>query len=370
MTNMIRGTHVMKKTERSIWIWALAVGLSHPCARVTAGDAPGPAKTAPILRLQTPDANRRIRTSNILFSWRILQGDPVFRPQRFDVQVWDRKKRFKREFHVESRDTTGYGQLYLFNGRGVFKRHGKYFWKVIGTDSAGRQLASGTGAFIIPAPRMDNRVVQPFYPLSIRYQYNHWSDFSSYKSFVHTIYPKSHLQSYSDLSLGFHQSWGETAAFGLQERLLLISKIGLGAELTPRLRVLRNSFVAWTVLGRGKLGWYSTGLKNYASTLTEAAIGCEFAVMPGGSLTVSGAWIPIQRIRYGLLAGGLRTFEGSGFETGVRLTLPRSLISTIRVLGFEIDFQRIPVGVEFGRVKDGYSDIRLDYRKFYVEYLF
>jgi len=370
MTNMIRGTHVMKKTERSIWIWALAVGLSHPCARVTAGDAPGPAKTAPILRLQTPDANRRIQDGNLLFSWRVLEGSPVFRSERFDVQVWDKKKRFKREFHTEARDTTGYGQFYVFNCRQVFRRHGKYFWKVIGTDSTGRQLSSGTGVFVIPAPRMNNRIAQPFYPLSVRYQYNHWSNFSSYNSFVRTIYPKSQLQSHSDLSLGFHHSWGKTAAFELQERLLLLSQIGLGAELTPRFRVLRNSFVAWSVWGRGKQCWYSTGLENYASSLTETAIGCEFAVMPGGSLTVSGAWIPMQRIRYGLLAGGLRTLEGSGFETGVRVTLPRSLLSTIRVLGFDIDFQRIPLGVEFGRIKDGYSGIRLDFRKFFIEYLF
>jgi hypothetical protein len=369
MTDMIRGTHLMK-TERSIWIWALVAGLMVPGTRIWAQGTSGSAKTAPSLRLQTPDANRRIQNNNIIFSWRVLDGSPAFLCKRFDVQVWDKKKRFKREFRVEPRDTTGYGQLVIFNNRQVFKRHGKYFWKVIGTDSTGRQLASGTGVFVIPAPKLDNRIVQPFYPLSVRYQYNHWSDFESYKSFVHTIYPKSHLQSQSDLSLGFHHAWGETAAFELQERLLLLSKIGLGAELAPRFRVLRNSFVAWTVWGRGKQCWYSTGLENYASTLIEAAVGCEFAVMPGGSLTVSGAWIPLQKIRYGLLAGGLRTFEGSGFEAGVRLTLPRSLLSTIRVLGYEVDFQRIPLGVEFGRVKDGYSGIRLDYRKFYIEYLF
>jgi hypothetical protein len=369
MTHMIRGTHAMKM-DRSIWIWALAAALIQPGARIGAQTAPGSANTPPVLRLLTPDANRRIQNVNIIFSWWIQEGSPVFSCRRFDVQIWDRKKRFKREFRVEPRDTTGTGQLVVFNSRQIFKRHGKYFWKVIGTDSTGRQLASGTGVFVIPAPKMDNRGAQPFYPLSLRYQYNHWSEFTSYESFLRTIYPKSQMKSHSDLSIAFQQAWGKTDGFQLQERLLLLSQIGLGAELTPRLRVFRNSFVAGTLWGRGKQFWYSTGLENYASTLTEAAIGCDFSVMPGGSVTVSGAWIPAQRIRYGLLSGGLRTLEGSGFETGVRLTLPRSLLSTIRVFGVDLDFQRIPLGVEFGRIKDAYSGVRLDFRRFYIEYLF
>jgi hypothetical protein len=369
MTVMIRGTHVMK-TNRSIWIWALTACLVQPGSRVPAQAAPGSAVAPPVIKLLTPDANRRIQGSNVIFGWRIQEGSPAFSCRRFDVQIWDKKKRFKREFRVEPRDTSGAGQLVVFNGRQIFKRHGKYFWKVIGTDSTGRQLASGTGAFVIPAPRLENRAAQPFYPLSLRAQYNHWSEFAPYESFLRTIYPKSQMKSHSDLSLGFQQTWGKTDGFQLQERLLLLSQIGLGAELTPRLRVFRNSFVSWTVWGRGKQCWYSTGLENYASTLTEAALGCDFSVMPGGSVTVSGAWIPAQRTRYGLLSGGLRTLDGSGFETGVRLTLPRSLISTIRVLGVEIDFQRIPLGAEFGRIKDAYSGVRLDFRRFYIEYLF
>jgi hypothetical protein len=358
------------KTERSFWIWIFTAVLAFPCAYGGAQNASGPAKTAASLQLRTPDADRRIQNGNILFSWNVVGGDSVFHSRWFDLQIWDKKKRFKRTFRVESRDTTDYGQVTVFDGRHVFKRHGKYYWKVIGIDSAGRQLTSGTNAFVIPAPKLEKRFAQPFFPFAIRYQYNHWSNFNAYQSFIRTVYPKNQLQSHSDLSLGFHQAWGETAGFELQERLLLLSQVGLGAELTPRVRLVRNTFVALTAWGRGKQCWYSTGLENYASTMTEAAIGCECAVMPGGNLSVSGAWIPVQRIRYGLLGGGLRTLEGSGFEAGVRVTMPRSLLSTIRVFGFDLDFQRIPVGVEFGRIKDGYSGIRLDTRRFNIEYLF
>jgi hypothetical protein len=369
MTDTIRGTDTMK-TDRSIWIWLITAAFAFPCAQGGAQIASRPVKTEAKLELRTPEAGRRIRNSNILFSWNVVGGDSVFPSRRFDLQIWDKKKRFKQTFSVEARDTTGYGQVYVFDSRHVFKRHGKYYWKVIGMDSAGRQLSSGTGAFVIPAPKLEKRFGQPFFPFSIRYQYNHWSNFSAYQSFLRMVYPRTQLQSHSDLSLGFHQAWGETAGFELQERLLLLSQVGLGAELTPRVRLVRNAFVALTAWGRGKQCWYSTGLENYASTMTEAAIGCEFAVMPGGSLAVSGAWIPVQRIRYGLLGGGLRTLDGSGFETGVRLTVPRSLLSAIRVFGFDLDFQRIPMGVEFGRIKDGYSGIRLDYRRFNIEYLF
>jgi hypothetical protein len=369
MTDTIRGTDTMKM-ERSFWIWALTAALAFPCGRGGAKTASGPAKTPVLLQLRTPEAGRRIQNSTILFSWNVAGGDSVFRSRRFDLQIWDKKKRFKRTLTVESKDTTGYGQIYVFDSRHVFKRHGKYYWKVIAVDSAGSQVVSGTGAFVIPAPRLESSLGQPLFPFSVRYQYNPWSDFNGYQSFIRTVYPRTQLQSYSDVSLGFHQSWGATFRYELQERMLLLSQIGLGAELIPRVRLMRNAFVAITAWGRGKQCWYSTGLENYASTMTEAAIGCEFAVMPGGSLAVSGAWIPLQRVRYGLLGGGLRTLDGSGFETGVRLTIPRSLLSTIRVLGFDLDFQRIPISIGFGRIKDGYSGIRLDFRRFTVEYLF
>jgi hypothetical protein len=358
------------KTDRSTWIWILTAGLTFPFVQGGSQTAPAPAKGTSRLQLQTPGGNRRIETGNVLFSWKMLDGDPTFRLKEFDVQIWDKRKRFKRGFRVEPRDTTGYGQLFISNGRQFFRRHGRYYWKVIATDGAGRQLVSGTGAFSIPAPKTENPYVPLYYPFSIRFQYNHWSNFAAYRAFIQTVYPKSQLQSNSDLSFGFHQAWGGTAAIELQERLLLLSRIGLGAELMPRLRFLRNKFAALAAWGRGKQCYYSTGLQNYASTLSEVAVGCDCAVMPGGNLTFSGAWIPIQRVRYGLQTGGLRTLEGSGFEIGVRLILPRTLLSSIRLFGAEIDFQRIPMGMEFGRTKDDYTGTRLDYRKFYIEYLF
>jgi hypothetical protein len=52
------------------------------------------------------------------------------------------------------------------------------------------------------------------------------------------------------------------------------------------------------------------------------------------------------------------------------VTIPRSLLSVVRIMGVNVDFQKIPLSVVFGRVEDDLTDIRLDYRKFSVEYLF
>jgi hypothetical protein len=337
---------------------------------VSAQNTQTPPKKFPKLLLLSPVRQTRLTSSTAQFFWKLQDREPSFHIKHFELQIWDKKKRFRTAYTITPRDTNGYGSCLIFDTRQVFKRHGKYYWKVLVIDSTGNQLTSITNSFFVPAPRLKARIPLPVYPFALRYQYNHWLNFAEYRSFIGTLYPKSHMQSYSDVSLGFHQTWGETGAFELHERLLLLSQIGLGAEITPRIRLFRNPFIALMPWGRVKQCWYSTGLQNDTGTLMEAALGCDFSTMPGGNIVLFGAWIPMHRVRYGLRNDGPHTLEGRGFEAGILLTMPKSILANVKFLGMDIDFQRIPVGIVFGRIKDDHTGIHMDYRRFTIEYLF
>jgi hypothetical protein len=322
------------------------------------------------LLILTPSDHRKVEGTALLFSWKVQGADSTFRPGRFEIQIWDRAKKFRRTIRTEAADTSGYGQAWVYNPRLSFRRHGSYLWKVIASDSLGRQIASETRRFVMPAPRIRPLMAGVGNAYSLRCTFNHWSNFDSYRRFTDPLYPKTHLESYADLGFGFRQAWETGHPFTLQERLLLLSQIGMGAELTPKVRILQNTFLALDPWARGRECWYSTSLRQYSGTLSEVAVGCDAVVMPGGHVTLSGAWLPLNRIRYGLREGGLRTLKGTGWEAGVTVTLPRSLLSVVRIAGVSVDFQRIPLGFTFGSVRDDLTDVRLDYRKFSVEYLF
>jgi hypothetical protein len=335
------------------------------------GPFPARAETGqPRLLLITPADKRKVEGPAILFSWKAQDADSTFKPGRFEVQIWDKAKKFRRTLRTAPVDSTGYGQTWVTNPRQVFRKHGSYLWRVVAFDDHGRQRVSETRRFIMPPPRIKPLMAGPRNGYSLRFTYNRWSEFDSYRRFTDPLYPKTHLKSYVDLGIGFRQSWESAIPFTIQERLLLLSQIGMGAELTPRVRILQNTYLSVDPWLRGRQCWYSTSLKQYSGTLSEIALGADAVVMPGGHLVLSGAWLPVNRIRYGLRGGGLRTLRGTGWEAGVTVTIPRSLLSVVRIMGVNVDFQKIPLSVVFGRVEDDLTDIRLDYRKFSVEYLF
>ncbi|MDM7925181.1 MAG: hypothetical protein QUS35_04095 [bacterium] len=340
-------------------------------AVLQSGAVPARAAARPArILLVTPTDGRKIDGQAVLFSWKAEETDSTFKPGFYEVQIWDKAKNFRRTVRVQAEDSTGYGQAWIHNPRQVFRKHGAYLWRVVALDGNGRQRISGTRRFVMPPPRIKPLMAGPGKGHSLRLEYNHWSDFDSYRRFTDPLYPKTHLKSYADIGIGFRQSWETAVPFTVQERLLLLSQIGMGAELTPRVRILQNTFLAVDPWVRGRQCWYSTSLKHYSGTISEIAAGTDVVVMPGGHLVLSGAWLPVNRIRYGLRGGGLRTLQGAGWEAGVTVTLPRSLLSVIRVAGVNVDFQRMPIGFVFGRVDDGLTDIRLDYRRFSIEYLF
>lgn len=340
-------------------------------AVLQSGPVPARAETRSArLLLITPADGRKVEGQAILFSWKAQEFDSTFQPGFFEVQVWDKAKKFRRTLRISAEDSTGYGQAWIHNPRQVFRKHGSYLWRVVAFDGNGRQRISGTRRFVMPPPRIKPLMAGPERGHSLRLEYNYWTDFDSYRRFTDPLYPKTHLKSYADLGIGFRQSWETAVPFTMQERLLLLSQIGMGAELTPRIRILQNTFLAVDPWVRGRQCWYSTSLKHYSGTISEIAAGTDIVVMPGGHLILSGAWLPVNRIRYGLRGGGLRTLQGDGWEAGVTVTIPRSLLSVVRVAGVNVDFQKMPLSVVFGRVQDDLTDIRLDYRRFSIEVLF
>jgi hypothetical protein len=356
----------MKRVRSTAAVWLLAFLSICPSGPIAAQARTGQLR----LLLITPEDNRKVEGLAVLFSWKAQDADSTFKPSRFEVQIWDKAKKFRRTLRSGADDSTGYGQTWVTNPRQVFRKHGSYLWRVVAFDDLGRQRLSETRRFIMPPPRIKPLMAGLRNDHSLRFTYNYWSDFDSYRRFTDPLYPKTHLKSYIDLGIGFRQSWESWVPVSIQERLLLLSQIGMGAELTPKVRILQNTYVAVDPWARGRECWYSTSLKHYSGTLSEIAIGADAVVMPGGHLVLSGAWLPVNRIRYGLRGGGLRTLQGTGWEAGVTVTIPRSLLSVVRIMGVNVDFQKIPLCIVFGRVKDDLTEIQLDYRKFSVEYLF
>ena len=150
---------------------------------------------------------------------------------------------------------------------------------------------------------------------------------------------------------------------------MILSQIGIGFEISSRLKIIKNDYFSLYPQGGVMSSWYSTGLRDYSSTFNSAKLGCDLIFMPSGSLMIRGSWIPVYRIRYALKDGELRTFQGEGWEIGVRVVIPHKIINTFRIFNLEIDFQRIPFEFHFSRIRDEYTGTLMEVRRITIGFL-
>ena len=91
--------------------------------------------------------------------------------------------------------------------------------------------------------------------------------------------------------------------------------------------------------------------------------------MPGGFITFYGFWTPLYNIRYSVQEGGLRTFEGEGWDAGIRILLSSGIVKSVHLLGMEMDLSRIPFEFHVGSIKDQYSGVIMNVHRFCVGYI-
>jgi len=317
-----------------------------------------------------PENNASITKGPIVFQWQKNDDSRsrVSRVQRYEVTFWSKTEGFSETFTVFPNAEEDIAFLKFDDARKIFRRHGKYYWRVTAFDAEGNQTSSEVGNFRVGILKMQEELGIMNYPYAIQLQYVERMRTPEYKKFLDTIQPTTPMRSFFDLGLIFHQGW-LLSVIDFQERFFVLSHIGVGCEVQSRIRLLKTLYFSFYPRGGVESAWLSTGLKNYTSTYSTARLGGDFVVMPRGFITLQTSWIPAYRARYSEKRGDLLTFGGEGWEFGIRCVIPKSILNTFRFLDMEVDFQRIPFEFNFGYVKDKYTATRMRIHRFTIGYL-
>jgi hypothetical protein len=329
--------------------------------------------TPPGLRLSAPAPNQRIEDGPVQFRWEYDPGTFAIAAKSFEFRIEDSRKNFQRLESVAKTDGSGPDGFRFDDIRSVLRRHGRYRWTVTALDSAGNPVAQAKQWFLIQVPNLSGAepAASPqTFRYSFRFQGRHWSDLAGYRSLLDQASPKTHLEGHGEIGIGFHQRWTPSRRVEMSEHIVFLTNIGIGLELGPRVRIVENRYFALSPWVRTRYGWASTGIGHRTSRLAEAATGLDVAMLPTGNLVFTAGWIPLHRIEYGLLSGGPAVVNGWGYEAGVRICFPRTLMGTPAMLGGGFDYRRIPITFTAGSLKDRNTGKRLLFQKIGIEYLF
>ncbi|NQT25460.1 hypothetical protein HQ585_08895 [candidate division KSB1 bacterium] len=322
------------------------------------------------IQLISPGSYEHLYTDSIAFQWmhRPVHPDSI---QHYEIQFWSTSQFFRQRERVSKYDSeTGYFQYSVSQLRQTFRRHGQYFWRVSVIDLDGRLSTSDTRTFFIPTPEMSKELSPWFFPFEIQWQSVQPIETPEYLAFLQEIQPASHLQEHSNISLIFRQDQLLNNRFRLMENVFVHSRVGLGGEFSAHWRMMRNRFISVYPNGRFQISKFSTGIGPYATLQYDGYLGASCEIMPQSLIIISGGWIPIYHVRYQSLQGNARRFSASGWEVGVRLLIPKSIIKPFTFLGLKIDLQRFPIEYQHRQVLDSFSDLSLQTRSFGIGFLF
>ena len=232
--------------------------------------------------LLRPEENTMVVEGPLTFVWE-NRGDPDppdFRVQRYEIKFWSKRRDFGRSFTVLPDDSSRLVSLRFEEMREVFRRHGRYYWRVLAFDEEGNQTSSGVWGFVVGMPQVAKRFLPWSYPYAVQLRYTHRLASTAYREFLRTVYPTTHLRSFSDLGLVFRQDGLGTSSLIVQEKFSVLSNVGFGGEFSAWLRLLSNSYFSLRPTGRTAVNWFSTGLEHYSSVQYDFFIGCDCVFMP------------------------------------------------------------------------------------------
>lgn len=324
------------------------------------------------LLLIGPRNHIKVSDGPISFIWRKqIQGDLAdFDLQRYEIVFWSKRRGFGKTFTVYPESDSDQVKFDIKECKDIFRRHGKYYWQVRGFDFQGNIILSETKDFVIELPKIRGHFISWTYPYEVQFQYTQRIKTEQFQTFLQGITSKNHLSSYSDLSLLFLQDGIFKPFIETQERVFLSSQIGLGLEFTLRLKLLDGYYFSLFPTGSSQIHWFSTGLKDYTSLLYSAKIGADWVFNPGKHLVLNASWIPSYRVHYNEIFNHLQTYKGDGWEWGIQITVPNSIIPVFRLFNTEIDFHRIPIDFHISRVQDEYTGTIMKMRNFRIGYRF
>jgi hypothetical protein len=322
--------------------------------------------------LISPKTNHEVIKGKLTFIWEKRENHtiPESEIDQYEISFWSHKRRFRKTYTVSKGDSGAEQvQFVLEECRKIFPRHGRYYWRVTAVNPQGRRTSSEIRSFTVRINRVGKGFsMQPF-NYEVQYQYTHRLSTEEYKIFLSQVSPTASMGSFSDFSLIFRQQELWSSYVDFEERIFILSQFGMGVELSGRFRMLKNIYFAMHPRISVSSSWYSTGLSKYTSMLTSVSVGCDWSFLPSGHVTLQTNWIPMYRIRYAELEGDLRTFQGEGWEMGIRLIIPHKILKPFRFLGFEFDFERIPIEFSAAFIEDEYTGTLMKIRRLSIGYL-
>jgi hypothetical protein len=319
-----------------------------------------------------PDSGVEIIEGRMVFGWEKKEDPDI--PESivdyYEISFWSWRRPFRKSYVVSSGDSSNQQIVFILDEcREVFRRHGKYYWQVTAVGQSGRRRVSEIRSFYVGIRQVGKGFTRTSYPFEIQYQYTNRLRTHEYKTFLNNLTPNTNLRSFSDVSLIFNQRGVLRPTIDFKERFFIVSQMGVGVELASRFRLLRNTYCSLHPGASLTTSWFATGLREYTSHLYSFKVGLDWEIMPGGNVTVKTNWIPSHKIRYSEKDGSLRTFQGKGWEFGVRLIIPNKILKPFHLFGREVDFARIPIEFNVTQIEDEYTGTTMNVRRLSIGYL-
>lgn len=361
------------KFKNRIWITVVlgCLCLVFDISDCIATTAPSRTSDNYAILLISPRNHYRMVSSTIQFQWLVSKSSDSleFLPEYYEVMFWSKQREFSFIRTVYPMDSIG-SRLIIFDALNRFKRHGRYFWQVQAVSQDGRRIQSDIREFNVPIPRHMQSMMPALFPYAVKFQQFKRLNHAGFNELMNTVYPKTHLQGHSNLCLIFRQPFVGNNKFDLEEQVLLNSNIGIGGELGVRLHLYENMVFSLQPIGIMNACWFASGLQRYSSMRYQTYAGTDFIVNPKGYISANMEWIPIYKFHYASTDDEFRTFEGSGWEWGVKVIIPRSILNPFKILGIEMDMERMPIEYKYSRITDNYTEVVMHTQVICISFLF
>ncbi len=311
--------------------------------------------------LSVPAKGTLFTVGDIIFAWRYHPGRNTENrlPLKYELLIWSRDKTVQHRFTAYPGADDDLQVYTLSNLRTFMRRPGRYFWRIVAVFEDGTMAESPESYIQVGLSYVSPTYQRRTNTIEISWQYYARQETGDYRTLIEQVYPKAPLDSYADFGFHFYQNRLLGKEIYLGERIFVMSPLGMGIGLEVNFQLLTTPVIALFPRGSYSLGCMSSSLREYNLTVQTARIGLECIIMPAGNISISADWVPANFIRYGTSDNELKTFEGEGFEYGLRLIIPSSLVKPFSLGGLRIDLSKMPLYYSISDIKDSYTGISM-----------
>ena len=345
------------------------------CAAVLAGFDSASSRQIPlspargsVIHLIAPEQNHRVSVPTLIFKWEMEDTGGIV-PQYYELLIRAKYRDFSFIRQIRPADQRN-GLFIMTNLREQLRKHGHYSWQIHAVTEDGRRFVSETRDFVIEVPRIMKSDSPAMFPYAIRWERTDRLNQREFNRLAENAYPRIHLQGHTDFCLVFRQPFIKRLNMDIEEQVLLNSQVGLGGQLNLRWRLYENVFFAFHPVACSQICWYGPGLQRFASLRSQAHVGLDFIINPKGYVSSTFRWVPAYRFHYAIKDDGIRTFEGKGWEWGLRLIIPRNIVVPFTLAGLPVDFERMPIEFTTSRIKDNFTGVTMPVQTIGISYLF